>query len=90
MGDLYCYDDDSYIPANSADDQIAVTGSEQPDDRAYNSPDGARTVKITQGDGDAFLYDTANPPSFDPIYLASGVQSIQFSDTTNGRPWILS
>jgi hypothetical protein len=86
VGELYAYNDDSYIPANSADDQVVVTGQEQTTDMAYNSPDGMRTVKIAQGDGDAFLYDTANPPTFDPVYMASGVQSVQFSDTNNGRP----
>ncbi len=30
--------------------------------------------------------DTGNPPAFDPIYLASGVESVEFSDTSNGRP----
>jgi hypothetical protein len=86
VGELYAYDDDSYIPANSADDQVVVTGQEQSTDMVYGSPDGMRTVKIAQGDGDAFLYDTANPPSFDPVYMASGVQSVQFSDPNNGRP----
>jgi len=35
---------------------------------------------------DAFLYDTANPPSFDPVYLASKVTQVQFSNPNNGRP----
>lgn len=86
IGELYVYDDADYIPANSADDPVVVAGSEQSNDAAYNSPDGRRTVKIAQSDGDAFLYDTANPPSFDPIYMASGVQSVQYSDVNNGRP----
>ncbi|HTC20203.1 MAG TPA: hypothetical protein VK859_05100, partial [bacterium] len=50
------------------------------------SPDGTRVVKVATDTQDAFLYDTANPPSFQPIYLASGVQSVQFSDAGNGRP----
>jgi hypothetical protein len=86
VGDLYCYDDDSYVAANSADDQIVVSGAEEPNETAYNSPDGTRSVKVVQNDGDAFLYDTAAIPTFDPIYLASGVQSVQFSNTSNGRP----
>lgn len=86
VGDLYCYDNDAYIPTNSADDQIVVTSTDQPASTAYNTSDGTRTVKIATATQDAFLYDTANPPSFDPIYLASGVQSVQFSDTNNGRP----
>lgn len=86
VGELYVYNDDSYIPANSAEDPVVVSGAEQSDDLVYNSPDGKRTVKVEQSDGDAFLYDTANQPSFDPIYLASGVQSVQYSDVDNGRP----
>ncbi len=86
VGELYVYDDDSYIPANSADDQVVVTGPEQSSDLVYNSPDGKRTVKVVQSDGDAFLYDTADPQAFDPVYMASGVQSVQYSDVNNGRP----
>jgi hypothetical protein len=86
VGDLYCYNNDTYIPANSADDQIVVTSTDQPASSSYNCPDGTRSVKIATPLQDAFLYDTANPPSFDPIYLASGVQSVQFSDMSNGKP----
>lgn len=85
VGELYVYDNDDYIPANSADDPVVVTGQEQSDDVLYYSPDGTRTVKVVQGSGDAFLYDRSTTPSFDPIYLASGVQSIQFSDVNSGR-----
>jgi hypothetical protein len=86
VGDLYAYDNADYIPANSADDQIVVSGDEQANEAVYNSPDGSRRVKLVQSDGDAFLYDTAAIPTFDPIYLASGVQSVQYSDVNNGRP----
>jgi hypothetical protein len=86
LGDLYCYDDDSYIPANSADDQIVVNGTEGANEAVYKSPDGSRMVKLVQSDGDAFLYDTAAVPTFDPIYLASGVQNVQYSNPNNGRP----
>ena len=63
-----------------------VTGDQGVNESDFKSPDGSRLVKLVQSDGDAFLYDTAAIPSFDPIYLASGVQSVQFSDTSNGRP----
>ena len=86
VGDLYCYDDDDYIPVNSADDQIVVTGNEEANETAYTSADGSRTVKVSQVDGDAYLYDNAAVPTFDPVYLASGVQSVQYSDAGNGRP----
>ena len=86
MGELYCYNDGAYIPVNSADDQIVVT---QPSDavmKAVNSPDGSRTVKIVAGNSDAFLYDDSAQPAFNPVYLASGVESVEFSDSANGRP----
>ena len=86
VGDLYCYDNNDYIPCNSQDDQVVVTA---PDDglmNSYPSADGTRIVKIDEQTQDAFLYDTANPPGFDPVYLASGVESVNFSDTSNGRP----
>ena len=86
VGDLYCYDDNDYVDANSADDQIVVTGAEEANETTYSSPDGTRMVKVVQSDGDAFLYDAAAIPTFDPIYLASGVQSVQYSDVNNGRP----
>ncbi len=35
---------------------------------------------------DAYLYDTSKEPSFNPVYLASGVKDVQFSDTSSGRP----
>jgi hypothetical protein len=86
VGDLYCYDNDDYIPCNSAEDQVAVTGPDNSSMQTYNSPDGTRVVKVVSDTMDAFLYDTADPPAFNPVYLASGVKSIQFSNTGNGRP----
>jgi hypothetical protein len=86
VGDLYCYNDDSYIPCNSAEDQVVVTSPDDAQFQVYNSPDGTRQVKIVSGTQDAFLYDTANPPNFQPVYLASGVESVSFSDPNSGRP----
>jgi hypothetical protein len=86
VGDLYCYSEGAYVPVNSQEDQIVVTQPVDTDMQSFTSPDGARVVKLVQGSGDAFLYDTAVPPSFDPVYLASGVSSVEFSDTSNGRP----
>jgi hypothetical protein len=86
LGDLYCYDNGSYVPVNSQNDQVQVT---QPDTvalQSFASPDQTRTVKLVSDSQDAFLYDMADPPSFEPIYLASGVQRVEFSDTGNGRP----
>ncbi len=86
VGDLYCYNNDNYIPCNSAEDQIVVTAPDGSGQQVFNSPDGTRQVKLTPDSQDAFLYDTALHPAFDPLYLASGVQSVQFSGTGNGRP----
>jgi hypothetical protein len=86
VGDLYCYNNDNYVPCNSAEDQVVVQSSDSSDFQNSTSPDGTRVVKVAADTQDAFLYDTANPPSFQPVYLASGVQSVQFSDTSNGRP----
>src|SRR5665213_219507 len=85
VGDLYCYDDGSYIPVNSRDDQVGVSQPESVDLKSYGSPDGSRTIKVVEGTEDAFLYDNASPPAFEPIYLASGVQRVEFSGS-NGRP----
>ena len=86
VGDLYCYNNDTYVPCNSAEDQVVVQSPDNASFQTYTSPDGTREVKVATDTQDAFLYDTANPPSFSPIYMASGVQSVQFSDTSNGRP----
>ena len=86
VGDLYCYSDGSYIPCNSADDQIVVTQPSTVPVTSFASPDGTRTVKLVDVSDDAFLYDNAVPPSFNPIYLASGVQRVEFSNSANGRP----
>ncbi len=86
VGDLYCYNNGDYIPCNSADDQVVVTAPDTGNFNTYTSPDGTRVVKVTTDTQDAFLYDTANPPSFEPVYLASGVESVSFSDPNNGRP----
>jgi hypothetical protein len=86
VGDLYCYNNASYIPCNSAEDQIVVTvNSPSNNGLVFTSPDGTRKVKVMGDSKDAFLYDTANPPSFAPVYLASEVSNVQFSNNS-GRP----
>ncbi|HXC63290.1 MAG TPA: hypothetical protein VNZ67_02975, partial [bacterium] len=53
----------------------------------FDSPDGSRRVKlVTDGSGDAFLYDTTDPPAFSPVYLGGQVQGVRFSDTSQGQP----
>ncbi len=86
VGDLYCYDNAFYIPVNSAEDNVAVTVPDSTDMQTFTSPDNTRVVKVIADTQDAFLYDTANPPAFNPVYLASGVQDVLFSNSNNGRP----
>jgi hypothetical protein len=86
MGDLYCYNDTVYIPCNSAEDNVAVALPDNANIRTFASPDNSRTVKVVADTQDAFLYDASNPPQFNPVYLASGVQDVMFSDTNNGKP----
>ncbi len=86
VGDLFCYNNDNYIPCNSSQDQVVVTASNNANIQSVVSSDGTRMVKLDADTQDAFLYDTTTPPAFDPVYLASGVESVQFSDPSNGRP----
>jgi hypothetical protein len=51
----------------------------------FTSPDGSRLVKVLSG-GDAFLYDTATPPTFTPVFLAHNVARVRFSSTDQGQP----
>lgn len=85
VGDLYVYADGQYIPSSAAASQN-VSMVEPSNTTAYRSPDDTRLVKIMPETGDAFLYDTEIPPAFNPIYLASKVQGVKFSDTGNGQP----
>jgi len=86
IGDLYCYNDGTYIPANSAEDPVEVASTDAPSLESFASPDSSRIVKISGDTKDAFLYDGSSPPTFQPIYLASGVQSVEYSDPRNGNP----
>jgi hypothetical protein len=86
IGDLYCYNNTAYVPVNSAEDNVAVAVPESTNMRTFNSPDSSRTVKVVADTQDAFLYDSTNPPQFNPVYLASGVQDVMFSDPKSGKP----
>jgi hypothetical protein len=83
VGDLYVYDDDKYVPAEPEGEPVVST-VESADLKSFRSPDGTRLVKIMGDSHDAFLYDTAIPPSFNPQYLASKAVSAGFSDGSKG------
>jgi hypothetical protein len=86
LGDLYLYNETDYIPCNSAQDSIAVTVPEDVSSNSFISADKTRTVKLVSDTQDAFLYDTSEQPAFNPVYLASGVKEVIYSDTSNGKP----
>jgi hypothetical protein len=84
VGNLYMYDNDEYVPSN--DNEQVVSTVEPANPTTFRSPDDSRVVKVMGDSKDAFLYDTAIPPSFSPLYLASKVTNVQFSDTSKGQP----
>jgi hypothetical protein len=49
-----------------------------PETKAFYSADGTRTVQVFGADKDAFLYDTAETPAFEPKWLDSGVTEVRF------------
>ncbi len=84
VGDLYFYNGAQYIPCNSANDQVEVTTVGLPNPVVTANADGTRVVKVMGAGQDAFLYDTAVPPDFNPVYLASKVQKVEFVDPGDG------
>ena len=80
---VYVYNDGQYVPAGA--DNPNLSAPENGNGGVYRSNDGTRMVKVTGSSGDAFLYDTAEPPAFKPVYLASGVKEVRFSNPKNGR-----
>ena len=44
----------------------------------YKSPDGTRKVVVSGETKAAYLFDTTDVPAFDPVYLGSGVNDVQF------------
>ncbi len=86
IGDLYFYNDIEYIPVNSAEDNVAVAVPDNASMRTYVNPDDTRVVKVVADTQDAFLYDASSQPEFAPVYLASGVRDVMFSDPGSGKP----
>ncbi|HXL74000.1 MAG TPA: hypothetical protein VN963_10290, partial [bacterium] len=92
---VYVYNNGSYLPADSGVNvNVNVNaGNGQPAAQApaqnqngniYYSNDGSREVKLVGTD--AFLYDVSGQNSFKPIFLASNVTGVKFSNTSNGQP----
>ncbi|HTB34104.1 MAG TPA: hypothetical protein VK842_04530 [bacterium] len=87
-GVVYLYNDGEYIPTQPVVQPGPAFSDAVPSARgSFDSPDGSRRVKlVTDGSGDAFLYDTTDPPAFSPVYLGGQVQAVRFSDTSQGQP----
>jgi hypothetical protein len=87
-GVVYLYNDGEYIPTQPVNPPAASFSDAPPSaGGTFDSPDGSRRVKlVTDGSGDAFLYDTTDPPAFSPVYLGGQVQGVRFSDTSQGQP----
>jgi hypothetical protein len=84
---VYVYVNGSYVASSAGGDvNVTVTNPSANSARVYRSSDGSRMVKVTGSAEDAFLYDTSEDPTFQPIYLASGVKEVKLSNTSNGRP----
>ncbi|HUO58940.1 MAG TPA: hypothetical protein VMV05_12260 [bacterium] len=80
---VYVYNNGDYTACDTAPSSNFGNDNGQV---VYQSNDGSRKVKV-MGDGrDAFLYDATGGNSFEPIYLASGVKEVKFSNTENNRP----
>ena len=54
--------------------------------KIYYSGDGRRSVQVFGASNDAFLYDTAETPAFNPVFLASGVTEARFSQSAADQP----
>jgi hypothetical protein len=83
------YNNGDYVPADDSQESSPAAAVDQPSadsQGVYDSADGTRQVKVTGEDKDAFLFDKANPPDFQPVYLSSGVQDVKFSNSQNGKP----
>ncbi|MDE2314294.1 MAG: hypothetical protein KGL04_08980 [Elusimicrobia bacterium] len=52
--------------------------------KTYYSADGTRMIVVSGQNEDAYLYDTATPPAFDPVYLGSGVTEVRFENNADG------
>src|SRR6185295_3784684 len=80
---VYVYHNNNYTQVDNVDSSASNDSLVQ---MVFQSNDGTRKVKVL-GDGrDGFLFDTSGSYSFEPVFLASGVKDVKFSDTSKGQP----
>jgi hypothetical protein len=84
-GLVFAYSNNAYTPVDET--TTAVPAAAAPADTANHTEfwDAADNRVVKVFGQDAFLYDTTNPPTFDPKFLASNVSDVKFSGA-NGRP----
>ncbi|MBI3552040.1 MAG: hypothetical protein HY077_05935 [Elusimicrobia bacterium] len=56
-----------------------------PGSNSFYSADGTRLVQIDGDAKNAFLHDTADPPAFEPVFLAAGVTEVRFQNDADGK-----
>lgn len=90
---VYIYDNDHYTPATASEEPTVTAPSadntvveKAPGVMTYRSKDYTRMVRVVAEGHDAFLYDTAKPPAFRPVFLQTDVKEVRFSDAANGKP----
>jgi hypothetical protein len=81
-GLVYVYVNNTYTPVETS--TTSVSEPDASDHTEFWDAADKKVVKVYGGD--AFLYGPHNPPRFDPVFLASGVEDVKFSKAKNGRP----
>ena len=55
-----------------------------PSQKLFYSQDGTRMIQVVDDNNDAYLYDTASPPSFDPVWLTANATDVRFKYSSDG------
>lgn len=78
----YVYIDNDYYEYNQGNGGVTLQAEAS---KSFYSEDGSRVVHVYGENNDAFLYDTAPQPAFDPVFLASKVKNVIFRNTGEGQ-----
>jgi hypothetical protein len=86
---VYVYNDGRYVSpdqdlqvSDQGQSPLAPSGNAK---KAFSDQTGSRLVKVFGSSRDAFLYDTSEPPAFQPTFLDSNAREAQFSYDAKGR-----
>jgi hypothetical protein len=87
LGTVFIYSNNAYTPAEESADETTTTAGSPSNAESHTEFWDAADSRVVKVYGqDAFLYDTNNPPRFDPMFLSSKVSDVKFSKSKNGRP----